>query len=244
MKKTIVSLLLFVFGIGLIAVSAPAQNVQQVLDKIIDAQGGRAALAAVKDSTFSGTAELIQFGMSGTFTMYQKEPDKMRMDLEMMGMVITQAYDGETAWWINPQTGTDELMNEQQAVDMKRQAVGNAALLDPAKYGISYELKPTEKIEDKDYIVLDQVYKDGFRSTLYIDPQTYLVYKTKAKTTSAAGTELESETFMSNYEKVDSLMVAKSINILQDGMEFMKLQISKVAFNTGLEDDLFKRTSR
>jgi outer membrane lipoprotein-sorting protein len=244
MRKTILCAVLFLFVAGLAAASLNAQTVQQVLDKMIEAQGGRAAMEAVKDSTYSGTAELIQFGMSGTFTMYHKEPDFFRLDMEMMGMVITQAYDGNVAWWINPQTGTDELMNEQQTADLKRQALGNDALFNPAKYGITYELKPKEKIGDKEYIVLEQAFKDGFKTTVYLDPDTFLIYKTQAKVMSQTGTEVNSETFMSDYEKEEGLVVAKSINILQDGQEFMRLKISKAVFNSGLADELFRRSGK
>jgi outer membrane lipoprotein-sorting protein len=244
MKKFSISVFLTLFALSLIAAYADAQTLQQVMDKMVAAQGGKAALEAVKDSTYSGTAELIQFGMSGTFTMYHKEPNKMRMDFEVMGMVITQAFDGETAWQVNPQTGTDEIMNEQQAVEMKRQAMGNDALFNPSKYGISYELKPKEKVNDKEYVVLDQVFKDGFRNTMYLDPDTYLIYKTKAKTISPAGTEVESETIMSDYQKEGDLMMAKSMTINQAGQEFMRLKISKAAFNTNLDDMQFKMTGK
>jgi len=244
MKKILISAFLAVFAVSLIAAYAGAQTLQQVMDKMVAAQGGKAALEAVKDSTYSGTAELIQFGMSGTFTMYHKEPNKMRMDFEVMGMVVTQAYDGETAWQVNPQDGTTGVMNEQQSVEMKRQAMGNDALFNPSKFGISYELKAKEKVGDKDYIVLDQVFKDGFRNTMYLDPDTYLIYKTKAKTISPAGTEVESETVMSDYQKEGDLMMAKAMTIYQAGQEFMRLKISKVAYNTNLDDTQFKMTGK
>jgi hypothetical protein len=168
----------------------------------------------------------------------------MRMDFEVMGMVITQAYDGETAWQVNPQSGTDEVMTDQQAVEMKRQAMGNDALFNPSKFGISYELKPKEKVNDKEYIVLDQLFKDGFRNTLYLDPDTYLIYKTKAKTISPAGTEVEAETVMSDYQKEGDLMIAKAMTIYQAGQEFMRLKISKVAYNSNLDDAQFKMTGK
>lgn len=244
MKKTILCGLLVAFAASLVASSLSAQTIQEVMDKMIAAQGGRQAMEAVKDSTYTGTAELIQFGMNGTFTMYHKEPDLFRLDMEMMGMVITQAYDGQTAWGINPQSGQDEVMNEQQTAEIKRQALGNDALFNPSKYGITYELKPKEKVGDKEYIVVDQVFKDGFRTTVYLDPDSYLIYKTRAKTMSPAGTEVTSETLMSDYEKEQGLMVAKSINISQDGQEFMRLKISKCAFNSSLEDILFKRSGK
>jgi outer membrane lipoprotein-sorting protein len=243
MKKMMRWAMLTILAAGS-AASLQAQAVQEVMNKMIAAMGGRPAMEAVKDSTYTGTAEMVQFGMNGTITLYQKEPNLFRMDIEMMGMVITQAYDGETGWWVNPQTGAQEAMNEQQTADLKRQAMGNEALYNPAKFGITYELKPKEKIDEKEYLVLDQVFSDGFRATMYIDPATYLTFKTRAKTTTQAGTEAISESFTSDYQPEQGLMVPKSINVVVDGQDFVRLKISKCTFNTGLEDTFFKRSSK
>src|SRR5512136_781666 len=122
MKKTFTWTLAAVIVLSCVALPGYGQTAQDLLKKMIDAQGGRKALEAVKDSTTTGTMELIQMGMSGTITMYQKEPNKMRMDMELMGMVITQAYDGQKGWYTNPQTGTTEEMPEAQAKEAARQA--------------------------------------------------------------------------------------------------------------------------
>ncbi len=207
---------------------------------MVEAQGGKKVLEKVKDSTSTGSLELISMGMTGTVTMYKKEPDKVRMDIEVMGMVITQAYDGETAWWVNPQTGSREEVPEQQSQDMKRMALGIDAFLYPEKYGISFAFKGKEKLEEKEYLVLEQTFSDGHKATLYIDPKTYLTYKSKSTTVNQMGVEVEQETFESDFKKVEGMTIAYSIVIFQDGEEFMKLALSEVTFNTGLEDSLFK----
>ncbi|MFQ5722590.1 MAG: outer membrane lipoprotein carrier protein LolA [Candidatus Aminicenantales bacterium] len=240
MKKIITVSFLSLFLMSLLTFPGFCQKPSDILEKMIEAQGGRKLLERIKDTTVSGTIEMIQFGMNGSLTMYQKEPNKMRMDIEVMGMVITQAFDGETAWWINPQTGSSEEMPERQAEDMKRQALGNDSLLHPEKYGITYTFKGKEQIEGKDYLVLEQTFSDGFQATLYIDPQTYLTYKTKGTTTNQMGVEVEGETYFSDYKKVEGMMVPHTLTIYQDGEEFMKMSITEITFNSGLEDDLFK----
>ncbi len=240
MKKILTLSFLSLFFMSLLTVPGFCQKASDILEKMIEAQGGRKLLEGIKDTTVSGTIEMIQFGMNGSLTMYQKEPNKMRMDIEVMGMVITQAFDGETAWWINPQTGSSEEMPEKQAEDMKRQALGNDSLIHPEKYGITYTYKGKEKIEGKDYLVIEQTFSDGFQATLYIDPQTYLTYKTKGTTTNQMGVEVEGETYFSDYKKVEGMMVPYTLTIYQDGEEFMKMSITEVTFNSSLEDDLFK----
>jgi len=218
------------------------QTAQDVLKKMIEANGGEKVMAAVKDSTMTGTMEMIQMGMNGSITMYQKEPNMMRMDIEVMGMLITQAYDGEKGWWINPQTGAAEEVPEAQAQQLKRQAYGSDTLLHPEKYGITYELKGSEKVDDKDCYVLEQNFKDGDKNTILVDKATNLPYKTRAKALNQMGVEVQAETVLGDYQPVEGIPVPHSIMIYQDGQEFMKLTITKVSYNAGLEDSFFKMT--
>jgi outer membrane lipoprotein-sorting protein len=240
MKKSLSPIFCAVLLLALVSAPAYSQTAQDILAKHIEAQGGAKALAAIKDTTVSGNMDLVSYGMSASLTMYQKEPNKMRMDIEVMGMVITQAYDGEIAWMINPQTGATEQMPENMTQEFKRQALGNDALLNPEKYGIKYDFTGKEKIDDKEYLVLTQTTADGHVTTLYLDPATYLTYKTKGKTIGQSGEEVMAESIVSDYKKVDGVLLAHSMTTYQDGQEFMRMTITKVAFNAGLEDSLFQ----
>jgi len=240
MKKIFSACLLSLFLLSLMTSPGLSQEASDILKKMVEAQGGKKALENIKDMTSSGTIELIQMGMTGSLTMYKKEPDKVRMDIEVMGMIITQAYDGEAAWGVNPQTGSREEVPERQAEDMKRMALGIDAFIYPEKYGIAFAYKGKEKIEEKDYLVLEQTFSDGHKATLYIDPKTYLTYKSKSTAVNQMGVEVEQETFESDFKKVNGMTIAYSIIIFQDGEEFMKLTLTEVTFNSGLEDSLFK----
>jgi len=216
-----------------------AKDAQDVLNKMIDVQGGRKYLETIKDSTMTGTMEIIALGVSGTITIYQKEPNKMRMDMEFMGMLMTQAYDGQLAWATNPQTGTTEQMPEAQVKEFARQAMGTDSLLNPQKYGITYALKPKAQVEGKDYLVIEQTMADGHKSTIYIDPATYLPYKVETMALGMAGVEVKSESYSTDYQKVGQSMVAHAIRVVQDGADFMTMNLTSVTYNSGLEDSLF-----
>lgn len=212
----------------------------QIVEKMIEAQGGRKLLDSIKDTTVTGTIELVQFGMDGTVTLYNKEPDKMRLDIEVMGMLITQAYDGEMAWMFNPQTGANEEMPGQMADEFKREAMGSAYLLHPEKHNIVYVVKDPEKIEGRDYIVLEQIHEDGWTATLWVDAETFLTYKVKAMGLNQMNIEVETETFTTDYRKVDGLMTAHTMTTYQEGEEYMTMLLTEIKFNTGIEDSFFK----
>jgi outer membrane lipoprotein-sorting protein len=242
MKKVFSLSLLGVFILSFLSAPGFGQDLADIQKKMIDAQGGRKVLEAIKDTTITGDIELTQMGLTGTMTMYMKEPNKSRQDIEVMGMVITNAFDGEMAWMINPQTGSSEELPEEMAAEAKRNALSqsNSLMLNPEKYGVKHTFKSKEKIDDRDCLVLVQTFPDGHEVTLYVDAETYLLYKTVQLASGQMGGEVEQETIFADYKKVDGYVYPFTITIIQDGEEFGIMTATEVKINSGLEDSLFK----
>ncbi len=239
MKKSTTLCFLGIFLISMAVSPGYGQTAKEIIDKMIEATGGKKALESIDDSTISGTIELVQEGLSGPITVYKKEPNKLRIDVEVMGMVITQAYDGDLVWWTNPQTGATEEMPPTEAASMKRDALPRDAAFNPEKYGISFEFKGKEQIEGKDNYVIDQTYADGFKATIYVDCATYLITKSKGMMDTQIG-EVEFEQFPTDYKKVAGLLIAHTITSYVNGAESRIIKITDIQYNTGLEDSLFK----
>jgi hypothetical protein len=222
------------------SISSP-KDALAVLNKMIEALGGRKVLEAIKDTTISGSAEVTQYGITVPLTIYQKEPNKMRMDITIAeaNMTITQAFDGQKGWYTNPQSGSTEEMPDFMTKNFARQAMGNQLLLNPEKSGVAYVLKPKAAIEGKDYVVLEQTLTDGHKTTIFLDPQTYLPYKTQAKSLDQTGAEVDAETFSTSYQKVGGTMVAYSLRVLHNGSEAQRITITSVVYNTNLDDAFF-----
>jgi outer membrane lipoprotein-sorting protein len=242
MKKIFSLCLLGIFVLSFLSSPSFGEDVAGILKKMIDAQGGRKVLEGIKDTTITGDIELTQMGLSGTMTMYQKEPNKSRQDIELMGMVITNAYDGEMAWMINPQTGSSEELPEDSAAEAKRGALSqsNSLILNPEKFGAKYAFKANEKVDDRDCLVLTLTFSDGHVATMYVDAKTYLVYKNVQTVSGQMGGEVEQEMIFADYKKVDGSVFPFTITIIQDGEEFGIMTASEVKINSGLEDSLFK----
>jgi len=233
MKKALSSCLSGIFILILMSPPGFGQNASGILDKMIEAQGGRKVLEGIKDTTLLGTIEWVEAGggsMNGTFTQYQKEPNRARRDIEIMGMVRTDAFDGKIAW--TNEAGTLSVDSEKDAAEKKSGAQGYAALLYPEKYGIAYVLKGQEKIEGNDYFVLEQTVPGGVPITQFVDAKTYLIYKIQIP---------EQATFMSDYRKVDGVMIPHALTFRGgEGGDYMILRVTGVSFNKDLEDALFQ----
>jgi outer membrane lipoprotein-sorting protein len=245
MKKYLILSLLALFVLNLAGLLAFGQETKAILDKMIEATGGRKALEAIKDTSLSGSMELTQMGISGVVTFYHKEPNMLRSDIEVMGYVFSSSFDGEVAWMVNPETGAVEDLpaDAHELAENEAMGFGFSWLLSPEKYGIAVADKGKETIEGKEYIVLEQTYKNGRVSTYYIDSGTYLTYKMVNTTMNQMGFEVEQETVMQDYKKANGINFAHTIVIYQDGEEFGSMIVEELKFNTGLEDSLFKKQS-
>jgi len=223
-----------------LAVPAGAQEVQDILAKMIEAQGGRKALESVLTTTAAGTVELVRMGMSGGITMSQKEPDKLRIDIELMGLVITQGCDGIQAWMTDPQTGASQEMPETLGRSMRRQAVGSEALLAPEKAGITYTIKGPEKVGDKDCHVLEQAFADGARVVLLIDASSGLLLRSRASQDPVSGGDVDTETIFEDYRRAGPTMAAHKVTVFQGGIESMRMIFRRIETNAPLDDAFFK----
>jgi outer membrane lipoprotein-sorting protein len=240
MKKTLSTFITGCFLLGIIASPAFSMDAKELINKMMEAQGGEKLIQGIKDSTTTGTIDIIQYGISGDITLYSKEPNLMRMDMDFMGTVMTQAYDGETGWMVDPQTGTTDVMPETMAEYVAKSAYGNDAFFNPEKYGITHTYIGKETIDGKEFHVLERKFTDGYTMTFYIDSETFLLYKTKSMTLDQMGREIEEETILSDYKEVQGMKTPHFITIIQDKEEFGTITITEINYNSGLSDDLFK----
>lgn len=242
MRKILTMSFVCLLLLSVSAVPGFSQDASDILEKMIEASGGRKALENIKDTTISGTFDVTQMGMQGTITMYHKEPNMFRQDIEVMGTVITSAFDGEVGWMVNPQTGATEELPEELQEQSKRGALGygNSILLYPEKFGVTYKLKGEETVDDVKCIVLEQHFSDGHAALMYIDAGTYLVHKGKQTTINQMGAEVDTEIFFSDFKDVDGMPAPHLVTIFQDGEEYAVVTVSEIKFNSGLEDSLFK----
>jgi len=236
-SKLAIVLVLFILVLNILPAGAQAEK--DIMEKMVAAMGGREALSQVKDSKITGTMEIIQFGLSLPMTIYQKEPDKFRLEMEVKGYSVVQVYNGEKAQVSNLQTGEIIDLPPDQARGMKKEALGNRVWLEPDKYGITYVYKGEEIVDGKKCYILDQKFSDGDVITFYIEASSYLPYMTRSVGIDASGGQIETENLLTDYRPVGQIMFPFVITINQAGAEYARMKYNEVVYNTGLEDSLF-----
>jgi outer membrane lipoprotein-sorting protein len=229
--------LIFLFLIsGPLAISA--QTADEIIAKSFEAIGGADKWRAIK--TTKSEAKMAMMGFEFGGTMFGAMPNKMRVEVDVMGQKIIQGYDGSTAWWINPlQIGPDaQVMPDDMAEQMKNQEF-QSPLLDYATKGHTVSLEGQETVEGAACYKIKLTKKDGSQEFHFFDAENYVPVLVRAPIKTGPTAGQFSETFMSDYQEVNGLMFAFFLETKVAGQSVQKITLSKVVLDEEMKDDLF-----
>src|ERR1700730_16710396 len=108
------ALLLVAFCVASGSAQEPELSVDQIVQKHIAALGGADKLSAIQNVTMTGKASLIDGQLQAPVTVRAKRPMSMRMEMTLQGQTFVQAFDGQTAWMINPFMGSPEPLKSSE----------------------------------------------------------------------------------------------------------------------------------
>src|SRR5262249_1329514 len=84
-------------------------SADQIIDKYVQAIGGKAAIEKQTSRVSKGSFELPAFGASGTAEICEKGPNKTLAVINVAGFgVVQEGFDGKVAWFQDPQNGLRE----------------------------------------------------------------------------------------------------------------------------------------
>lgn len=241
MKRKI---LFFVLTLGfLLTLYAGSQTADEIIKKNIEAKGGLNKLKSIKTIKLTGKFSMPPMGIEeAPITVVAKRPNLIRMDIEVMGMVVIRAFDGKTAWQTMPTQAGDlvtEEMSENDAKEMKRESDFDGHLIDYMKKGHTVELVGKEDMEGTEVYNLKVTLKDGYVVNYYFNAENYLELKSKAKT-SFQGQDMEGETFYGDYSEVAGILFAHSVEMKLGGQTNQQVIFEKIELNIDVKDDYFK----
>jgi outer membrane lipoprotein-sorting protein len=222
------------------AASLSAQTIDDIVAKNIAARGGLEKLKAVKSMKITGKTT-IGPGMEAPLVIETKRPNKVRLDIVVQGMTLSQAYDGKQGWLLNPFGGGQnaEPMSPEDLRDAEEQADMDGPLVDWKAKGHKVELVGKEKVEGTDTYKIKVQLKNGNTRYFYLDANSYLDIKTEGKRT-VRGTERESEQSIGDYRDVRGLMIPHSMEGGIKGQpQKQKITIEKIELDVPIDDSRF-----
>jgi zinc protease len=216
------------------APAAPAVggiSAEQVIDKYIQAIGGKEKLMAIKDESLSMEASVQ--GMTLEMVSLKKDPGKVKVSVTAMGNEVqSQVFDGKKGKVT--QQGQSAAMDEKEL----KKAEGEALIfpeLHYAKLGYKLSYKGTEAVNGNEAhkVIIED--PQGNKETTYFDVKTG--YMVKNVEVSEAGTQT---TEFADYQEQNGIFAPRKVviaGVLPFPLEF---KVKSIEWNKGLDDAKFK----
>jgi hypothetical protein len=205
-----------------------ASPVDEIVDKFINANGGREKLLALKTVRMEGT--LVTQGTDVAITVTKSHLIGMRIDISVMGTENYQIVTPAKGITFMPVQGMAEPteMTDDQFKSLQTQLDLQGPFLDYRTKGTSVELQGTEKVNDEDCFKLKLTFRNGIVTTYFISSKTYLITKTYGKRI-INGEETDLETMYSNYKKnADGYLFPYTTSGMQGETNYTKIETNIV----------------
>ena len=228
----------------LCAAAAHAQTVDELVAKNLEAKGGAQKWNEIKSVKMTG--KITMQGNELPLLVYAKRPNFNRQEITLPDGKVVQAFDGTTAWVINPMMGsnTPQAVPAAAADMMKNSADFDGALLNYKDKGHTIEFVGKEKVSDKEVYHLKVTMKGGHVQHYFLDAASGIEVKTSAEVDLGTGTKQALDTEMSNYQRVNGIMIPHLVKQFMNGNQVVQMTITNVEFNTINDDGIFKMPAK
>lgn len=231
------------FFLSILMLTASVNLFAQDLDEILNNHFeviGQEQMLGFKTMIING--KMVQMGMEFPMTIYQKRPNKARMEAEIQGMKIIQAYNGETGWSVIPMTGSMEPqdMGEDETKSMKQMGDMDGDLYNWKEKGFDLTLIGEEEMEGTAVFKIKMVKPDGDEFIYYMDAENFVVLRVDTKIM-VQGAEMETSSTFSNFKSANGIIVAHSVEQKMNGQLMMQMVLDSMEVNQEISDDIFDK---
>jgi hypothetical protein len=248
-RSLFASILLFlaIAGVGAAAqapapaASVPLPTVDQVIGKNLEAKGGAEKWQGIKSVKMTGTMTTAQ-GAEMPLTVYAMRPNFNRQEITMPAGKAIQAFDGTSSWIVNPMLGIDspQPVPGPAAEIAKNSADFDGGLINYKSKGNTIELVGKEKLVEKDVYHLKVTTKGGAVQHYLLDADSGIELKMSAEVDVGGGQKQTFTTEMSNYKKVDGVLIPHTVTQTAGGRTVLRWTINTVEFNSVQDDSIFR----
>ncbi len=199
--------------------AAAAQSADELVAKNLAARGGAEKLDALKAVRFDGKVRFPgDFELTYQETRARGPSDQVRVDLALQGLTIMQAYDGTSAWRINPLEGRrdSEKMSADEARSLADSGLVSGPLQNARKMGSTVTYLGREDFDGTNAYKLKVTERDGDEFVYLLDPDTMLEIKV-TETRRLRGAPVVTEVELGDYERVGGVYFPMSIESWQQG---------------------------
>ena len=213
-------------------------SIDQILQKMVDAAGGKAVLEKMTTRTYKGTFEMPAMGGTGTWERYEKAPGKLYQQTEVAGFgTVVDVCDGETAWSQNPMAGFTEKSGASLA-DAKLDAEFQRELRLKELFPKMTSPKK-DKVATRDVWVFEAAPPEGTAVKFYVDVENGLLVRQDTERDGPQG-RVSVSTYFEDYKDVDGYKLPFTMR-MEFGEFGMILKITEFKTNVEIDDAKFAK---
>ena len=217
-------------------------TLDELVAKNIEAKGGTDALHSLQSIRLAGKMLVNQGQIQFGYITTKKRPGEVRSEYSLQGMTAVQAYDGKEGWKISPFQGRKdpEKMSADDVKSLIEDAEIDGPLVDWKAKGSAVEYLGTEDVDGTLAHKLKVVRKNGDVNFVYLDPDHFLEIRVLTQRVEQ-GAQVEVETDLGEYEKINGVLVPFSIEAGRKGdPDKQKIVIDKAEANLAVDDATFR----
>jgi len=217
--------------------AAPLPSVDQILNRYVEAAGGRAAWLKLTSRVTTGTIEVPSANASGTIELSEKAPDRILSEIRISGILFRQGFDGTVGWSDDPQNG----LHEQTGVELEeaRRDADFYHPLDLRKLYTKLTVVDMEKVNDGDAYKVEAEIPDDAPDEIYFDAATGLPARVLNHRHTPQGVVDFVEDF-DDYREVDGIKRPYIIREVS-GEQIVTIHVTQVRHNVLLDDSVFAK---
>jgi hypothetical protein len=228
--------LAFFLGSFVLFAADSLPSADTVLNKYLEATGGRAALEKRHNQVAHGYFEIASAGLKGALTVYEAEPNKNRLMVEIPGIgKIEQGSDGQVAWENNPLQGP-RVKEGVELTESLRDSTFNLPLVVQKLYS-KIETTGSETVEGHDCYKVVLTPATGNPTTEFYDKKSGLLIKTNGTRSTSMG-DITVEVLYDDYRNDGDVLAPHKTTQRAAGQEY-QIIIEKVDFNVELPKGIF-----
>ncbi len=214
----------------------------QVLDRYVEATGGRPALERLTNRVMEGRIEMTALGAGGDFKVWAKAPNKQSSQMQFEGLgSIREGFDGSVAWSSAPFQGVHVKEGEERARAQRSTVFPRELKLREIYTRI--ETTGSARIGKADAWVLEAYPEQGKPDRLYFDQQTGMLVREESTVKGILG-EMIFQVDFSDYRTVDGVKVPFSMSMPKPAEVGFQIHIENVKHNVDIPDSIFAKPAR
>ncbi len=222
---------------GQTSATAPTASLERILDRYIDAAGGRGALLKLTSRVTMGTIDVASQNLSGTIELREKAPDRILSEVRIAGILFRQGFDGTVGWTDDPQNG----LREQSGAELSeaRRDADFYHPLDLKKLYSRLAVVGPEKVDDQDTYEVEADIPEGAPDEIYFSVATGLPVRVVSHRHGPQGAVDFVEDF-DDYREVDGIKRPFTIRETT-GEQVLTIHVTEVRHNVLLDDSVFAK---